>query len=113
MKQKMIYISDELFEKLKDEDNASQLIEHTLRDYYKFNTKIQKDDIDEKINEISKEKETELDKLKKIKDDIEKQEKEERESILKADKEKQKLLAYKLEFSDLAKEMGIKQDMTI
>ena len=70
MKQKTIYISDELFEWLKDEDNASQVIERLLREHH-FNKKEKSIYEDKDIEQLQKLLELEIKK-----EEIEKQIKE-------------------------------------
>lgn len=61
MKQKMIYITDEMHEALKDESNASQLIEKLLREHYLF-----KKPESNKAEEIKKELQMKTEELNKI-----------------------------------------------
>jgi hypothetical protein len=81
-KQKMIYVSDELFELLKKEGNASMLICRLLNDYYKIN-KVRsveelshlREEIEFKqkhsIEELEKEKEIVVEQMQQIKTEIE------------------------------------------
>lgn len=67
-KQKMIYVSDELFELLKKEDNASTLISRLLNDYYKVNQKHSIEELQHIAEEIEYKQKHSIEELEKQKE---------------------------------------------
>ena len=81
-KQKMIYVSDELFDLLKKEDNASILISRLLNDYFKVNQSRSKEELihiaeeieykqKHSVEELEKEKEFVVEQIQKIETEAE------------------------------------------
>ena len=88
MAQRYIYIQDELNNKLKNEENASALIQRLLYEHYKFSNIISSKDIDKRITEIKEEAnnqvestETEIEKLERLKLEAERKEEEKVEEV--------------------------------
>jgi hypothetical protein len=95
MVNKTISLTEEIIFKLKDEENASALIEKLLRDYYKFNVK-NLEDVNQRLNQIKElrnneieRKETEIEKLTRVKIQIEKQEQDKQEQEERAKRKKE------------------------
>ena len=73
MATRIVYLSDELNTKLKEEKNVSRLVQNLLNDYYKHNVE-NIEEINAKIKEVkaeatedTKRKDTELQRLSKMK----------------------------------------------
>jgi hypothetical protein len=78
MAQRYIYLSDELNQKLKQEENASALICRLLNKYYKFDNMTTIEDTNKAIKQIEEEEQircnsinNEIDKLVEIKNNLE------------------------------------------